>query len=158
MVDLLTDRVGVVVFFLGVFFVGHFLVFGGVLSVLFLFLLVFLCFGVVCLFGFGVVLLFVVLFLVFVLFVLCNVPARERLKISAECTLILPYHDALEHARETARGKAALGTTGRGIGPAYDDKVARRALRLGDLFHRERFAAKLGEGLDYHNFGLQLFY
>src|SRR3569623_3193543 len=84
-----------------------------------------------------------------------NVPARERLKISAACTLILPYHVALDHAREKARGKAAIGTTGRGIGPAYEDKVARRALRLGDIFHRERLAAKLGEVLDYHNFVLQ---
>ena len=65
---------------------------------------------------------------------------------------------ALDQAREKARGNAAIGTTGRGIGPAYEDKVARRALRLGDLFHRERFAAKLGEVLDYHNFALQHYY
>ena len=63
------------------------------------------------------------------------------------CPLILPYHIALDHAREKARGKQAIGTTGRGIGPAYEDKVSRRGLRLGDLFHRERFAAKLGEVL-----------
>jgi adenylosuccinate synthase len=87
-----------------------------------------------------------------------GVPARERLKISDACTLILPYHVALDGARELARGKSAIGTTGRGIGPAYEDKVARRALRLGDLFHRERFAAKLGEVLDYHNFVLQNYY
>jgi adenylosuccinate synthase len=83
-----------------------------------------------------------------------GVPARERLKISEACALILPYHIALDHAREKARGKAAIGTTGRGIGPAYEDKISRRGLRLGDLFHRERFAAKLGEVLDYHNFAL----
>ena len=83
-----------------------------------------------------------------------GVPARDRLKISEACALILPYHVALDHAREKARGKAAIGTTGRGIGPAYEDKISRRGLRLGDLFHRERFAAKLGEVLDYHNFAL----
>jgi adenylosuccinate synthase len=64
----------------------------------------------------------------------------------------------LDHARERARGKAAIGTTGRGIGPAYEDKVARRGVRLGDLLHRERFAAKLGEVMDYHNFALQHYY
>ena len=64
----------------------------------------------------------------------------------------------LDRAREIARGKAAIGTTGRGIGPAYEDKVSRRGLRLEDLFHRERFAAKLGEVLDYHNFVLKHYY
>jgi adenylosuccinate synthase len=87
-----------------------------------------------------------------------GVPARERLRISEACPLILPYHIALDHAREKARGKKAIGTTGRGIGPAYEDKVSRRGLRLGDLFHRERFAAKLGEVLDYHNFALQHYF
>ena len=87
-----------------------------------------------------------------------GVPVRDRLKISAACPLILPYHIALDQAREIARGKQAIGTTGRGIGPAYEDKVSRRGLRLGDLFHRERFAAKLGEVLDYHNFMLQNYY
>jgi len=86
------------------------------------------------------------------------VPVRERLRISEACQLILPYHVALDLAREQARGSAAIGTTGRGIGPAYEDKVARRGLRLGDLFHRERFAAKLGEVLDYHNFVLKNYF
>jgi adenylosuccinate synthase len=72
--------------------------------------------------------------------------------------LILPYHVALDQAREKARGERAIGTTGRGIGPAYEDKVARRAVRLADLFHRERFAAKLGEVLDFHNFVLQRYF
>ncbi|MCG8324912.1 MAG: adenylosuccinate synthase, partial [Thiotrichales bacterium] len=87
-----------------------------------------------------------------------GIPARDRLKISEACPLILPYHIALDQAREKARGKAAIGTTGRGIGPAYEDKVARRALRLGDLQHRERFAAKLGEVLDFHNFCLKNYF
>jgi adenylosuccinate synthase len=87
-----------------------------------------------------------------------GVPIAGRLVISEACPLILPYHIALDLAREKARGKRAIGTTGRGIGPAYEDKVARRAVRLGDVFHRERFAAKLGEVLDYHNFVLQHYF
>jgi len=81
-----------------------------------------------------------------------------RLRISDACPLILPCHNALDNARETARGVDKIGTTGRGIGPAYEDKVARRAVRLQDLFHRERFAAKLGEMLDYHNFVLKNYF
>ena len=73
-------------------------------------------------------------------------------------SLILPYHIALDQAREKARGERAIGTTGRGIGPAYEDKVSRRAVRLGDLFQRERFAAKLGEVLDFHNFVLRHYF
>jgi adenylosuccinate synthase len=87
-----------------------------------------------------------------------GVPARTRLKISPACPLILPSHVALDKARELARGDQKIGTTGRGIGPAYEDKVARRAVRLGDLFHRERFAAKLGEVLDFHNFVLREYF
>jgi adenylosuccinate synthase len=86
------------------------------------------------------------------------VPVRERLRISPSCPLILSFHVALDQAREKARGELKIGTTGRGIGPAYEDKVARRGLRVGDLFHRERFAAKLGELLDYHNFVLVNYY
>jgi adenylosuccinate synthase len=78
-----------------------------------------------------------------------GVDVMARLRISEACPLILPYHVALDQAREKARGERAIGTTGRGIGPAYEDKVPRRAVRLADLFHRERFAAKLGEVLDF---------
>jgi adenylosuccinate synthase len=81
-----------------------------------------------------------------------------RLKLSEACPLIMPHHVALDQAREIAKGAGKIGTTGRGIGPAYEDKVARRALRLQDLFHRERFAAKLGEVLDHHNFMLKNYY
>jgi adenylosuccinate synthase len=87
-----------------------------------------------------------------------GVPVRERLKISEACPLILPYHIALDVAREKARGAKAIGTTGRGIGPAYEDKVARRGLRVGDLFNAEDFAAKLKEVLDVHNFTLTQYY
>ena len=87
-----------------------------------------------------------------------GVPVFERLRIAPNCPLILPSHVALDRARELARGAKAIGTTGRGIGPAYEDKVARRALRVADLFQRERFAAKLGEVLDFHNFVLKHYF
>jgi adenylosuccinate synthase len=81
-----------------------------------------------------------------------------RLRISEACCLILPHHVAIDQARERAKGEAKIGTTGRGIGPAYEDKVARRAIRMQDLYTRERFAAKLGEVLDYHNFVLKNYF
>jgi adenylosuccinate synthase len=87
-----------------------------------------------------------------------GVPVFERLKISPGCPLILPSHAALDLAREKAKGAAAIGTTGRGIGPAYEDKVARRAVKVSDLFMREKFASKLGEVLDYHNFLLKHYF
>jgi len=87
-----------------------------------------------------------------------GVPVFERLAISPNCPLILPSHVALDRAREHASGAKAIGTTGRGIGPAYEDKVARRAVRVADLFQRDRFAAKLGEVLDFHNFVLQHYF
>jgi adenylosuccinate synthase len=82
----------------------------------------------------------------------------SRLRVSEACPLILPHHIAIDQARERAKGEAKIGTTGRGIGPAYEDKVARRAIRMQDLYTRERFAAKLGEVLDYHNFMLRNYY
>jgi adenylosuccinate synthase len=82
----------------------------------------------------------------------------SRLRLSEACPLILPYHVAIDKAREIAKGEAKIGTTGRGIGPVYEDKVARRAIRVQDLFMRERFASKLGEVLDYHNFILKNYF
>ena len=82
-------------------------------------------------------------------------PVTERLRISEACVLILPYHVALDRAREQAKGKSAIGTTGRGIGPAYEDKVARRAIRFGDLFDEKRFSENWKKCLNYHNFVLQ---
>jgi adenylosuccinate synthase len=87
-----------------------------------------------------------------------GVPVKERLVISEACPLILPFHIALDQARERARGNKAIGTTGRGIGPAYEDKVSRRGLRVGDLFNAEDFAVKLKEVLAYHNFMLTEYY
>jgi adenylosuccinate synthase len=83
---------------------------------------------------------------------------RKNLRLSPACPLILQYHVALDQARELARGDAKIGTTGRGIGPAYEDKVARRGLRLGDLLDMDSFAAKLKAILDYHNFALTQYY
>lgn len=87
-----------------------------------------------------------------------GVPVTERLRISPACPVILPCHVELDLARERARGKAAIGTTGRGIGPAYEDKVARRGIRISDLSQRERLASKLGELLDFHNFVLRHYF
>ena len=153
-VDLLTERAAAVVRFQGGHNAGHTLVIEGKKTVLHLIPSGVLRENVQCLIGNGVVLSPQALFEEIAMLESNGVPARERLKISEACALILPYHVALDHAREKARGKAAIGTTGRGIGPAYEDKISRRGLRLGDLFHRERFAAKLGEVLDYHNFAL----
>ncbi len=87
-----------------------------------------------------------------------NIAVCPRLRISEACPLVLPIHVALDAAREKARGAAAIGTTGRGIGPAYEDKIARRAVRMGDLLFPESFASKLANILDYHNFVLKNYY
>src|SRR5689334_14468765 len=87
-----------------------------------------------------------------------GVEVRSRLAISPACPLVLPYHAALDQARETAMGDTKIGTTGRGIGPAYEDKIARRALRVQDLFYPDRFKAKLEHVLEYHNFVLTQYY
>jgi adenylosuccinate synthase len=83
-----------------------------------------------------------------------GIEVRSRLAISPACPLVMPYHVALDQAREASMGETKIGTTGRGIGPAYEDKIARRAVRVQDLFYPERFAAKLEVVLDYHNFVL----
>ena len=114
--------------------------------------------GVVCYIGNGVVLSPEALLKEIHKLEESGVPVRERLRISPSCPLILPYHIALDQARELARGEAKIGTTGRGIGPAYEDKVARRGLRVSDMLHPERFAEKLKEVIEYHNFALEHYY
>jgi len=111
-----------------------------------------------CLIGNGVVLSLEALFRESQMLIEQGVDVFARLRISPNCPLILPSHVSLDKAREAARGANAIGTTGRGIGPAYEDKVARRAVRVQDLFQREKFAAKLGEILDFHNFTLQHYF
>ena len=157
-VDLLTERVGAVARFQGGHNAGHTVVIESEKTILHLIPSGILHENVLCLIGNGVVLSPSALLEEIQMLESNGVPARERLGISEACTLILPYHVRLDLAREKARGNAAIGTTGRGIGPAYEDKIARRALRVGDLLHRERFAAKLGEVLDFHNFSLQHYY
>jgi len=157
-VDWLTDRAAAVVRFQGGHNAGHTLVIGGEKTVLKLIPSGILREDVQCLIGNGVVLSPTALFEEINMLESKGVPARRRLKISPACPLILPSHVALDKAREQAKGAGKIGTTGRGIGPAYEDKIARRAVRVADLFHRERFASKLGEVLDYHNFVLKNYF
>ncbi len=157
-VDLLTDRAAAVVRFQGGHNAGHTLVIDGKKTVLHLIPSGILREGVSCLIGNGVVLSLDALVKEANALVDSGIPVFDRLKVSPGCPLILPSHAALDLAREKARGAAAIGTTGRGIGPAYEDKVSRRAVRVADLFVREKFAARLGEILDYHNFLLKNYY
>jgi len=157
-VDLLTDRASAVVRFQGGHNAGHTLVIDGEKTVLHLIPSGILRDVVQCLIGNGVVLALDALVTEANALIESGVPVYERLRISPGCPLILPSHVALDAAREKARGASAIGTTGRGIGPAYEDKVARRALRVSDLFVRENFASKLGEVLDYHNFLLKNYF
>jgi adenylosuccinate synthase len=158
LVDLLTERAAAVARFQGGHNAGHTLVIDGRKTILSLLPAGILRAGVQCLIGNGVVLSLEALFREAEALQAQGVPVFERLRISPACPLILPSHIALDRARETARGANAIGTTGRGIGPAYEDKVARRAVRVADLFQRDRFAAKLGEMLDFHNFVLQRYF
>ena len=157
-VDLLTDTANVVVRFQGGHNAGHTLVIEGKKTVLHLIPSGILRDGVHCLIGNGVVLAPDALFHEVDELEANGVPVSERLSISEACPLILPHHVALDQAREIKRGKAAIGTTGRGIGPAYEDKVARRGLRLGDLVYDHDFAAKLEDVMEYHNFALKHYY
>jgi adenylosuccinate synthase len=157
-VDWLTDRAHGVVRFQGGHNAGHTLVVKGRRTVLHLIPSGILRERVACYIGNGVVLSPEALVEELEMLKALGVEAASRLKISEACPLILPYHSAVDRAREAAKGAAKIGTTGRGIGPAYEDKVARRAIRVQDLFYRERFAAKLGEVLDYHNFMLKHYY
>jgi adenylosuccinate synthase len=158
-VDWLTDRAQGVVRFQGGHNAGHTLVIGGKKTVLHLIPSGILRANVDCFIGNGVV--------VSPQALVAEMDELEaggvrgvvaRLSVSEACPLILPYHSALDHAREAAKGERKIGTTGRGIGPAYEDKVARRAIRLQDLFEPGRFAEKLRELLEFHNFVLEKFY
>jgi adenylosuccinate synthase len=157
-VDWLTDHAQGVVRFQGGHNAGHTLVVGGQKTVLHLIPSGILRQNVTCFIGNGVVVSPAALLEEMDMLASHGVDASTRLKISEACPLILPYHIAIDNAREKARGSSKIGTTGRGIGPAYEDKIARRAIRLQDVFYRERFAAKLGEVLDYHNFTLKHYF
>ena len=157
-VDLLTDQVSLVTRFQGGHNAGHTLVIDGKKTVLHLIPSGILREGVKCMIGNGVVLAPDALLTEMAGLEANGVPVRDRLLLSPACPLILPYHVALDRAREIKRGNAKIGTTGRGIGPAYEDKVARRGLRLGDLFDEQTFAIKLQEIMEYHNFALVQYY
>ena len=157
-VDLLTEQADAVVRFQGGHNAGHTLVIGGEKTVLHLIPSGVLRAGVQCLIGNGVVLSPEALLKEIDALESNGVPVQDRLKISAACPLILPYHVALDQAREVRRGENKIGTTGRGIGPCYEDKAARRALRLGDLRDPVRFGCTLEEVLDYHNHVLAHYY
>jgi adenylosuccinate synthase len=157
-VDLLTETANVVVRFQGGHNAGHTLVINGEKTVLHLIPSGILREGSHCLIGNGVVLAPDALFTEIEELEASGVPVTERLGISEACPLILAHHVALDLARERKRGKDAIGTTGRGIGPAYEDKVARRGLRLGDLVYDYDFADKLASVMEYHNFMLKNYY
>ncbi len=157
-VDLLTETANVVVRFQGGHNAGHTLVIDGEKTVLHLIPSGVLRDNVHCLIGNGVVLAPDALFIEIDELEAKGVPVSQRLGISEACPLILPHHVALDIAREKKLGKQAIGTTGRGIGPAYEDKVARRSLRLGDLVYDNQFAEKLENVMEFHNFSLVNYY
>lgn len=156
-VDLLTEKASAVARFQGGHNAGHTLVVDGKTTVLHLIPSGILREGVTCFIGNGVVLAPDALLKEMKELEDNNVPVRERLRISPNCPLIMPYHVALDQAREAKRGSGKIGTTGRGIGPAYEDKVARRAIKLADLF-REDLEEKLRNLIEYHNFQLTEYY
>jgi adenylosuccinate synthase len=157
-VDVLAERARAVVRFQGGHNAGHTLVIDGRKTVLHLIPSGILRPDVLCLIGNGVVLSPDALLEEMDKLAEHGVDVGERLKISSACPIILTSHCALDQARESARGAAAIGTTGRGIGPAYEDKVARRAIRAADLFDPARLQNKVAELLAYHNFLLREFY
>lgn len=157
-VDLLTEKVGAVVRFQGGHNAGHTLVIDGQKTVLHLIPSGILHAHVKSYIGNGVVLCLAALFKEIATLEGAGVPVGERLRISPACALILPSHIALDKAREAARGEQKIGTTGRGIGPAYEDKIARRGLRLADLSDAKRFESRLRELMQFHNFQLEHYY
>ncbi len=157
-VDLLTERAQAVVRFQGGHNAGHTLVIDGEKTVLHLIPSGILRDGVRCLIGNGVVVAPGALVEEIDMLEARGIPVAERLRISASAPLILPVHVALDQARERARGNDAIGTTGRGIGPAYEDKVSRRGLRVGELLDAEAFAERLRGLLEYHNFALEHYF
>jgi len=158
LVDLLTEQAKAVVRFQGGHNAGHTLVINGKTTVLHLIPSGILRENVDCMIGNGVVLSLDALLEEIETLEKSGLSVRHRLKISEACALILPIHIAIDQAREIARGNKAIGTTGRGIGPAYEDKVARRGLRAGDLLNTEEFSKRLKELVDYHNFMLTNYY
>ena len=157
-VDLLTDQASVVARFQGGHNAGHTLVIDGEKTVLHLLPSGILRESVRCVIGNGVVVSLEALNKEISDLESRGVSVRERLHISGACPLILPSHIALDQARELRKGTNKIGTTGRGIGPAYEDKVARRGIRLAEILNASRFSDKLQELLEYHNFWLEVYF
>jgi adenylosuccinate synthase len=153
-VDWLTDHAHGVVRFQGGHNAGHTLIIGGKKTILRLIPSGIMRAGVACYIGNGVVLSPEALFKEIGELEEAGLDVQSRLFVSEAATLILPYHVAIDQAREAHRGAGKIGTTGRGIGPAYEDKAARRGLRVQDLFDADAFAARLRDNLDFHNFVL----
>jgi len=157
-VDLLTEQAQAVVRFQGGHNAGHTLIIGGEKTVLHLIPSGILRPGVTCVIGNGVVVHLPSLLKEIDALEQRGISVANRLKISPACPLILPSHIALDQAREQARGIRAIGTTGRGIGPTYEDKAGRRSLRMADLFDERRFSEQLAEVMELHNFMLSNYY
>lgn len=157
-VDLLTDKADAVVRFQGGHNAGHTLVIQGRKTVLHLIPSGILHDDVRCLIGNGVVLSPSALLEELEMLEAGGINARARMGISESCPVILPYHIALDQAREAARGNKAIGTTGRGIGPCYEDKVSRRGIRLGEMLDTAHFTERLREVMEYHNFSLEHYF
>lgn len=157
-VDLLTEKTDAVVRFQGGHNAGHTLVINGEKTVLHLLPSGILRDGVECLIGNGVVISLPALMTEINQLEQAGVAVKNKLKISSACPIILPTHIALDKAKEASLGKDKIGTTGRGIGPAYQDKVGRNGLRVGDLFDNERLSKKLKQLMVFHNFILTDFY
>ncbi len=158
LVDMLTDRVKAVIRFQGGNNAGHTIVIDGKKTILRLIPSGILREHVKCFIGNGVVVSPEALLTEINELHDQGIDVRGRLFLSQSCALVLPYHVALDHAREKAKGQTAIGTTGRGIGPAYEDKIARRGLRLHDLLHPQRLSERLRDLADYHNFVLKNYY
>lgn len=156
-VDMLTDKVAAVVRFQGGHNAGHTLLIDGKKTVLRLIPSGILWKDVLCLIGNGVVLSPAALIEEIQELEATGIPVTDRLRISSACNLLLPYHIALDKARETALGNKAIGTTGRGIGPAYEDKVARRGVRAMDLLHPDVLLEKIKKATAYYNFQLEYY-
>ena len=157
-IDLFTERVDAVVRYQGGHNAGHTLIINGNKTILHLIPSGILHDGVECIIGNGVVLSLTALIQQIKTLEKQGIPVLSRLKISSACNLLLPYHKALDQARESKKGINAIGTTGRGIGPCYEDKIARRGLRVSDLLHRKKLREKLRTLAEYHNFHLSKYY
>ena len=157
-VDLLTEKCDAVVRFQGGHNAGHTLVVDGKTTILHLIPSGILHENVKCIIGNGVVLSLEALSEEIGILKKNNINVEDKLLISDGCPLILPIHIELDKAREKKKGKSKIGTTGRGIGPAYEDKISRRGIRIGDLFNKDTLFEKVSEILDYHNFILKNYY